>query len=302
MVKYYSVFISVFWFLIYDNESFIFFPKFGRLSPNQRMNPTLLVITGAGSGIGLNLSVIFIQKKTPVILVDSNEQSLFSHFQENENTRILVGNVAEESLWEQVIELAKRLHLPISHLINCAGVIQPGYVKDFKLTDIDFHLSVNAKGSILGTTVIGKEMIHQEFGHIINVSSLAGMAPVAGMSLYSASKFAIRGFSLAANAELRDYGVDVSVICPDLVATPMLDLQLKFPEESALAFSGPKKILQPADVSQAILKLMQNPKPLVCLPTHRGILAKIAGTWPWIAEIFRSRLVRRGLKNIERLK
>lgn len=254
------------------------------------MNPTLLVITGAGSGIGLNLSLNFIQKKTPVILVDNNEQTLLSNFQENENTHMLVGNVAEESLWDQVIELAKRLHLPISHLINCAGVIQPGYLKDFNLADIDFHLSVNTKGSMLGTTMIGREMIHQEFGHIINISSLAGLAPVAGMSLYSASKFAIRGFSLAAHAELRDYGVDVSVLCPDLVATPMLELQLKFPEESALAFSGSQKILQASDVTLAILKLIQKPKPLVCIPTHRGILAKIAGTWPWIAEIFRNEL------------
>lgn len=121
------------------------------------------------------------------------------------------------------------------------------------------------------------------------------------MSLYSASKFAIRGFSLAAAAEFCNFGVDISVVCPDLVATPMLDLQLEYPEETKLTFSGPKKVLQPEDITRVLLKLMERPKPLVCIPESRGLLAKIAGTWPWIAEIFRAELEKKGEKAIQKL-
>lgn len=163
-------------------------------------------------------------------------------------------------------------------------------------------MNVNAKGTILGTTIIGKEMRFQEFGHIINITSLAGIAPVSGLSLYTASKFAVRGFSLAAAAEFRDYGVDVSIICPDLVNTPMLNTQLEFPEESKLSFSGPKKVLQAEDITKVILGLMEKPKVQVCISESRGFLIKIAGAWPKIGEFFRKSLESRGRKAIQKLK
>jgi len=178
-------------------------------------------------------------------------------------------------------------------------VIRPGFVDSFSLEDIDYHMDCNAKGSILGTTVVGRVMKDQGFGHILNISSLAGLAPVSGLSLYSASKFAVRGFSLSVAAELKRYGVLVSVICPDLVNTPMLDLQLGYPEEAKLTFSGPKKVLEPKEVVQVILGVMERPRVLVCIPESRGLLAKIAGTWPWIGELFRKSLEKKGEKAIQ---
>lgn len=262
------------------------------------MNPNLILITGASNGIGLNLASTFIQKGFSLILIDLQGEALHEKFAEGSRLRLLPGDVSKAETWHQAIEIAKGLGQPISHLINCAGVIRPGFVSEYDVSDIDFHLDVNAKGSILGTTIIGREMKFQEFGHIINFSSLAGIAPVSGLSLYTASKFAIRGFSLAAGAELRDFGVEVSVICPDLVETRMLDLQLEYPEESKLTFSGPSKVLSPAEVTRVILDLMEKPKPMICIPETRGFLAKIAGAWPKIGELFRRVLEEKGRKAI----
>jgi 3-oxoacyl-[acyl-carrier protein] reductase len=100
-------------------------------------------------------------------------------------------------------------------------------------------------------------------------------------------------------AELKRYGVLVSVICPDLVNTPMLDLQLGYPEEAKLTFSGPKKVLEAEEVVQVILGVMERPRVLVCIPESRGLLAKIAGTWPWIGELFRKSLEKKGEKAIQ---
>lgn len=266
------------------------------------MDPTLILITGGASGIGLNLATTLFEKKLPLILVDLNPSKIMERFQGNPSVKILLGDVSKAETWFQAIEIAKSLGLPISHLINCAGVIRPGFISDFDLGEIDFHLDVNAKGTILGTTIIGKEMKFQEFGHIINIASLAGIAPVSGLSLYTASKFAVRGFSLAAAAEFRDYGVDISVVCPDLVDTPMLTTQLEFPEESKLSFSGPQKVLQVDDITKVILELMEKPKPQVCIPESRGFLAKIAGAWPKIGELFRKSLESKGRKTIRKLK
>jgi 3-oxoacyl-[acyl-carrier protein] reductase len=266
------------------------------------MNPTLILITGAASGIGLNLATNLFEKNFPLILIDLNPSEILLRFQGSPSVKILLGDISKSETWFQAIEVAKTLGLPISHLINCAGVIRPGFLSDYELSDIDYHLDVNTKGTILGTTIIGKEMKFQEFGHIINVASLAGIAPVSGLSLYTASKFAVRGFSLAAAAEFRDYGVDISVVCPDLVDTPMLTTQLEFPEESKLSFSGPQKVLQVDDITKVILELMEKPKPQVCIPESRGFLAKIAGAWPKIGELFRNSLEVKGQKAIQKYK
>ena len=92
----------------------------------------------------------------------------------------------------------------------------------------------------------------------------------------------------------------VSVVCPDLVDTPMLDLQLGYPEEAKLTFSGPNKVLQPEDIVNVIINLMQKPKLQVAVPESRGLLAKIAGAWPAFAEIFRSALEKKGENAIKK--
>lgn len=265
------------------------------------MNPSLIVLTGAASGIGNQLFATFLARNVPMILVDLDAEKLEQLAQGNKSVACVGGNVAEEFTWLRVIDSAKKMGLPISHLINCAGVIRPGFLLDYAVSDIDFHLDCNAKGSMLGTTLVGRVMKAQGSGHIINVSSLAGLAPVSGLSLYTASKFAIRGYSMAVAAELAPFGVQVSVLCPDLVNTPMLDLQLDYPEEAKLTFSGPSRVLEPAEVVQAILQLMQRPRVLVCLPESRGLLAKIAGIWPGLGELFRKSLEKKGEKMMKKL-
>ncbi len=265
------------------------------------MTPTLLVITGAASGIGLQLARHFQKNQIPMILIDLDELKLRDLFSPERN-HLIGGDVSKEGTWQKVLEISKQISLPISHLINCAGVIRPGFLLNFSFTDIDYHLDINTKGTLLGTTLLGREMKQQGFGHIINISSLAGLAPVSGLSLYTASKFAVRGFSLAVAAELRSFGVAVSVVCPDLVNTPMLDLQLNYPEEAKLTFSGPSQVLQAEDIVEVILQLMKKPKLQVSVPESRGLLAKIAGAWPAFAEIFRKSLEKKGRETIKKLR
>ncbi|MCE2707994.1 MAG: SDR family NAD(P)-dependent oxidoreductase [Bacteroidota bacterium] len=264
------------------------------------MKPTLIVLTGAVSGIGRALFSTFSQRQIPMILLDLEEEKLKKMTEGLPFVDWVAGSVAEPSTWGTVLEKGSKSGFIISHLINCAGVIRPGFLEDFALEDIDFHLDCNTKGSILGTTLVGRLMKKQRGGHIINISSLAGLAPVSGLSLYTASKFAIRGFSLSVAAELKQHGVWVTVICPDLVNTPMLDLQLDYPEEAKLTFSGPSQVLQPEDVVKVIEQVMNRPRAQVCIPEARGLLAKIAGAWPAIGEWFRKSLEKKGEKELKK--
>jgi len=111
---------------------------------------------------------------------------------------------------------------------------------------------------------------------------LAALAPVPGLALYSASKFAVRGYSLVAGMELAEHGIAVTTICPDAVQTPMLDQQ-KDKEQAALTFSGARALIV-QEVVDAILDNALKNKPLeIILPTMRGVIAKAANAFPTIA-------------------
>jgi 3-oxoacyl-[acyl-carrier protein] reductase len=164
-------------------------------------------------------------------------------------------------------------------LLNVAGVIRPGYVYEVAAADVDFHIDINTKGVIHGTHTAARQMLKQGGGHIVNIASLAGIAPVPGLPLYSASKFAVRGFSLAVAQELAPMGVKVSVVCPDAVQTPMLDLQVD-KAQAALTFSG-SRTLTVQEVAGAILDHVLVKAPLeLMLPVQRGWLAKLASAFP----------------------
>jgi 3-oxoacyl-[acyl-carrier protein] reductase len=119
--------------------------------------------------------------------------------------------------------------------------------------------------------------------------------------LYSASKFAVRGFSLAADQELEPRGVRVSVVCPDAVDTPMVDYQLDQPG-AALTFSG-SRILTADEVARAVVGLLGKPRPQVVIPWSRGLLARSSTVLPrfvhrWIS----ARLTARGLRRQQRMR
>src|SRR5690606_5033294 len=104
-------------------------------------------------------------------------------------------------------------------------------------------------------------------------------APVPGLSLYGASKYAVRAFSLAAAVELRPRGVAVTVVCPDAVATPMLDKQEHY-EEAAITFSAPR-VLSPEEVADALTGVVIDRRPLeLALPRSRKWMARTVDLFP----------------------
>ena len=109
-------------------------------------------------------------------------------------------------------------------------------------------------------------------GHIINLASMAGIAPVPGMSIYSASKFALRGYSLTIAHELKQYGVSMAVICPSGADTPLVE-PYKHKAQAALIFIAP--LLTTEQVVDAIVNraLLKRPTEIT-LPRARGLMAR----------------------------
>ena len=113
--------------------------------------------------------------------------------------------------------------------------------------------------------------LHRHRGHIINFSSMGGLATVSGVTLYAASKFAVRGFSSACSKDLADSNIAVTCFMPDAVQTPMVDLQLNF-DEASMAFSG--DILSLEEVEDCILNKVLIERPVEQWLSSRANVAR----------------------------
>ena len=241
------------------------------------------VLTGCASGIGQHLADVLIAQGQRVLATDINLAALEDHERTQgwptARARVCKLDVGDAAAWAQVLQEAASSFGRVDVLMNIAGYIRPGWIHDVEPEEVHRHFDTNAKGVIFGTQAAARLMVQQRQGHIINIASMAALAPVPGIALYSASKFAVRAFSLAAAYELRPYGVYVTVVCPDAVQTPMFDLQKGY-DEAVLTFSAPR-LLKVEDVARVILKRVLPRKPLeVFVPARRGWLARFVDLFP----------------------
>lgn len=262
----------------------------------------IFIVTGATGGIGKEIVHLLLLKGARVFATDINETGLADLKTVNSSFPLLQTmkhDVRSDEEWKHVLRAAAKQG-EIYGLIQCAGVLRPGYVANSTAADVDFHIDINTKGIMLGSIHAAHEFKHRGKGHIINIASLAGISAIPGIALYSASKFAVRGFTLALAEELRADNVAVTVICPDAVATPMLDLQMDY-QEAAMTFSG-GSALSAEEVAAAVIAAVES-KPLeVVLPLWRGVLARTAAALPEIAGILLEPLRQTGLETQKKLK
>ena len=271
-----------------------------RHSPADRF-----LVTGCASGIGRHLADAILARGYRVLATDIDLEAISAHSAEarwpSERARAQRLDVRDPAAWEQVLETAEDAWGGLDVVLNVAGFIRPGRTLEIETEDVHRHFDINVKGVVFGTRAAAKRMAGQGSGHIVNIASLAALAPIPGISLYSASKYAARAFSLAAAEELRPHGVAVTTICPDAVATPMLDRQLDYPE-AALSFTAPR-VLTVEDLSRVILGRVLRRRPLiVILPRWRGWLARLADLSPRSARLLSAVLERQGLRKQKALK
>jgi NAD(P)-dependent dehydrogenase (short-subunit alcohol dehydrogenase family) len=258
-----------------------------------------LVVTGAASGIGRQLVTLLAQHGHRVLATDVDEPRLIASAAEQKwpaDSVVTFGHdVTSAQAWSAAIALALERFGKLDALINVAGVLRVEPVEDLRPESVVLQLDVNARGVIFGTSAAAKVMVGQGHGHIINIASMAALAPVPGISVYSASKFAVRGFSLAAAQELESRGVRVTVVCPDAVDTPMVDYQLDR-ADAALTFSGPR-VLPADEVARAVIGLLHGkPRFELVIPWSRGVLARISTLLPrFIHRRISARLTQKGL-------
>jgi NAD(P)-dependent dehydrogenase (short-subunit alcohol dehydrogenase family) len=147
--------------------------------------PEVAVVTGAASGIGRHWAQALRSRDGMyrLVLADINEEGLMAAFDPDDQTRLHAVDVRLPSHWRRLVDDTMEHYGRIDYLFNIAGGGQPGFVLDVSMELVDSTIDLNLKGQIYGMKAVGPVMVRQGKGHIVNISSLAGISPTPGNEL-----------------------------------------------------------------------------------------------------------------------
>lgn len=184
-----------------------------------------IFVTGAGSGIGRATAQLFAERGWFVGLFDINQQGLDETAASlPEGQRLsMTFDTRDANGWSRAVEAfgqatGRRMHV----LFNNAGVGRGGPIEEMTQEDIDLVLDVNLRGVINGVRAALPLLRETPGARIVNTASVAGIVGAAQMSIYCASKFAVRGFTESLDVELSRYGIRVTSLMPWFVETNIL--------------------------------------------------------------------------------
>jgi short-subunit dehydrogenase len=194
------------------------------------MNPYVFaggtaVVTGAASGIGEALAAQLADRGSHLVLADRDEQRLTlvaERLRAAHPALRIATHVADLSDDGQTADLAATLvaeHPETTLLVNNAGVALGGRFDQVTLDEFDWVMAVNFRAVVRLTHALLPALKAHPGAHLVNVSSVFGIFAPAGQAAYSASKFAVRGFSEALRHEVAENGVGVTVVHPGGIRT-----------------------------------------------------------------------------------
>jgi len=203
----------------------------------MRLSGKVAVVTGAGSGIGHAIALQLAREGADVAVTGHSRMHLAEKTAkeiEQMNRRAIVVKMDVSSSAQVNAAVEKTLHSfgAIDILVNNAGVSSMSPVLDMTEDDWDYNMDVNAKGVFLCTKAVLKPMISEgRGGRIVNISSLAGKFGNKFFAHYSASKFAVIGFTKSVALEVAKHKICVNAVCPTRVETPMTSREVKWESE-----------------------------------------------------------------------
>jgi NAD(P)-dependent dehydrogenase (short-subunit alcohol dehydrogenase family) len=196
--------------------------------PNKTFEGKVAIVTGAASGIGRALSRALVVRGASVVLADVDEagaQHVTEELRAGPPGRASAASldVTDPEAVRELVERTATDHGHLDLMFNNAGIGIGGIVSELTLAHFERAIDVNLLGVVHGMLAAYPVMCRQGRGHIVNTASLAGLVPAPGMAPYSMTKHAVVGMTLSLRPEAASYGVRVSVLCPGVIDTPILD-------------------------------------------------------------------------------
>lgn len=248
-------------------------------------------ITGGSSGIGLATARELSRAGAHVAVFGRNQTrleaavKLIAQVKRHPEQRSagFPCDVSEHTQVKEAFEQAIRQFHHCDLLVNCAGRARPGYFEEITGEQFEETMRINMFG-IWNTCAFLVPLMKERGGYIVNTSSVAGLMGIFGYSDYSASKFAVIGFSEALRSELRRHNIHVSVLCPPDTDTPGLTEENKTKPLETKVISRSVRLMTPEGVARALLKGIEK-KRFIILPNFSSRLAWLVKRHaPWLFE------------------
>jgi NAD(P)-dependent dehydrogenase (short-subunit alcohol dehydrogenase family) len=205
-------------------------------------------ITGGASGIGFGMAQAFLKSRMKVIIADILQERLDEAARilgqsTNQDHHCIKVDVTDRAAMAAAAAEAERVFGKVHVLCNNAGVYGNLPIETASYQDWDWVLGVNLGGVVNGiVSFLPKMIAHGEGGHIVNTSSMAGIIPLpSGGGLYATSKFAVRGLTDSLRLALGAHNIGVSVLCPGMTRTRIMEAEKHRPSPDAAAATAPSR-------------------------------------------------------------
>lgn len=216
-------------------------------------------VTGAGSGIGRAIAERFAEHGAHLLLFDRdpNVAATAEQLQAGPQKAVgVVGDVTRKNDVERAVAIARETLGRIDVLVNNAGVGPLHPVEETPDEAWDFTLAVNLRGPFLCSREIGKIMIAQRYGRIVNIASQASVVAIEGHAAYCASKAGLVGFTRVLALEWGKHGITANCVSPTVVLTDLGAVAWGGEKGAALKREIPAgRFAEPREVADLVLFL-----------------------------------------------
>jgi NAD(P)-dependent dehydrogenase (short-subunit alcohol dehydrogenase family) len=238
------------------------------MTPEPRsLSGKVVAITGGGRGIGRAIAQALTTHGARVAVCDLDRETA----EQAPGELGLEVDVTDRQAFTAFLDEVEQRLGPLDVLVNNAGIMPVTPLVDEDPASIVRQLELNLHAVIHGTQEAMRRMTPRRTGHIVNVASLAGRTGFPHLATYCATKHGVVGLSEAVRIELRDTGVEVSVVMPGIVRTELT---------TGLGEARGVKTVTVEEVAAAVVDALQRPRFDVFVPRNAGVLVQLGSALP----------------------